>query len=206
MILRNFPWPPTAIFRGGCRQWPSGTNRWEACTNYEPVWISRTPPARSRARCRKPHRRLKHGYYASVSFTDVQVGRLLQEADRLGLNENTIIILWGDHGWKLGEHNGWCKQTNYEVDTRAPLMIYAARRQGQRAALQFLGGVRGYLPDSLRACRFRVPQILQGKSLTPLLAAPSAKVKDAAFSQFPRQARKARLHGLRHVHRTLSLC
>ena len=61
-------------------------------------------------------RELKHGYFASVSFIDAQVGRLLDELDRLGLAKNTIVVLWSDHGWKLGEHGGWCKQTNYEID------------------------------------------------------------------------------------------
>ncbi|MEX2112276.1 MAG: sulfatase, partial [Pirellulales bacterium] len=57
-------------------------------------------------------RQLKHGYYAALSFTDANVGKLLGELERLGLLENTIVILWGDHGWKLGEHGGWCKHTN----------------------------------------------------------------------------------------------
>ena len=78
-------------------------------------------------------RRLKHGYYASVSFVDSLVGRLLAELESLGLADNTIVVLWGDHGWKLGEHNSWCKQTNYEIDARVPLIIRApgAKANGQ---------------------------------------------------------------------------
>ena len=70
-------------------------------------------------------RRLIHGYRACVSFTDVQVGKVLDELDRLDLRQNTIIILWGDHGWKLGDYGEWCKHTNFEVDARAPLMVSA---------------------------------------------------------------------------------
>ncbi len=70
-------------------------------------------------------RLLRHGYYASVSYIDAQVGRLLDALDSLGLAENTIIVLWGDHGWKLGEHSSWCKMTNYDIDTRVPLIVSA---------------------------------------------------------------------------------
>jgi membrane-anchored protein YejM (alkaline phosphatase superfamily) len=68
-------------------------------------------------------RQLKHGYYAAVSYMDAQVGRVLDELERLGLRDNTIIILWGDHGWKLGEHDAWCKHSNVENDTWAPLIL-----------------------------------------------------------------------------------
>src|SRR6185503_588505 len=68
-------------------------------------------------------RQLKHGYYAAISYMDAQVGRVLDELDRLGLREKTIIILWGDHGWKLGEHDAWCKHSNCENDTNAPLLL-----------------------------------------------------------------------------------
>ncbi|MCJ7681165.1 MAG: sulfatase, partial [Candidatus Aminicenantes bacterium] len=74
---------------------------------------------------------LKHGYYACVSFIDAQIGRLLTELDRLRLRENTIVVIWGDHGWKLGEHRSWCKQTNYEIDTRSPLIISSPQAQAQ---------------------------------------------------------------------------
>ena len=57
-------------------------------------------------------RQLKHGYYAAISYMDAQVGKVLDELDRLGLRKNTIVILWGDHGWKLGEHDAWCKHSN----------------------------------------------------------------------------------------------
>ncbi|MBL9117004.1 MAG: sulfatase-like hydrolase/transferase [Verrucomicrobiaceae bacterium] len=132
-------------------------------------------------------RELRHGYYASVSFVDAQVGRLLAGLDELKLAQNTIVVLWSDHGWKLGEHGGWCKQTNYEIDTRAPLMIRApgARANGQKcdALVEFVD----IYPTLCELAGLPVPKTLEGISLKPLLDSSAAKVKDAAFSQFPRQ-------------------
>jgi iduronate 2-sulfatase len=132
-------------------------------------------------------RELKHGYYAAVSFVDVLVGRLLDELDRLGLAENTIVVLWGDHGWKLGEHNGWCKQTNYEVDTRSPLIIRApgAKANGKQshALVEFVD----IYPTLCDLADLPLPKQLEGVSLAPLLRGTADRVKDAAFSQFPRK-------------------
>lgn len=68
-------------------------------------------------------RTLKHGYYASISYMDAQLGRVLDERERTGLAQNTVIALWGDHGWKLGEHDGWCKHSNVENDTKVVLVF-----------------------------------------------------------------------------------
>src|SRR5690606_10905437 len=68
-------------------------------------------------------RELIHGYYASTSYTDAQVGKLLAALDRLGLTNNTIVVLWSDHGYHLGEKGLWCKTTNFELDTRVPLIF-----------------------------------------------------------------------------------
>ena len=70
-------------------------------------------------------RELKHGYAASVSFADAQVGKVLGELDQLGLRKNTIVVLWGDHGYKLGEYGAWCKHTNLELDTHVPFIVSA---------------------------------------------------------------------------------
>ena len=70
-------------------------------------------------------RHLMHGYYACVSYVDAQIGRLLDTLEEEGLTDNTIVVLWSDHGWKLGEYRGWGKMTNYEIDARVPLMIRA---------------------------------------------------------------------------------
>lgn len=129
-------------------------------------------------------RELIHGYYASVSYIDAQVGRLLDELDRLGIGENTIVVLWGDHGWKLGEHNGWCKMTNYEIDTRVPMIFsgYGALAKGRKskALTEFVD----IYPTLCALAGFPIPPHLQGTSMTPLLSDPDKVWKDAAFSQF----------------------
>ena len=70
-------------------------------------------------------RNLVHGYNAATSYTDAQVGLLLDELDELGLRENTIVVLWGDHGWQLGEHGLWCKHCNFNTSLNAPLVVRA---------------------------------------------------------------------------------
>lgn len=129
-------------------------------------------------------REMIHGYYASVSYVDAQVGRLLDALEKEGLAENTIIVLWGDHGWKLGEHNGWCKQTNYEIDTRVPMIFSGkgvkARGQKSAALTEFVD----IYPTLCEMAGFTVPSHLQGKSLLPLLSEPDLEWKKAAFSQF----------------------
>ena len=103
-------------------------------------------------------RLLKHGYYACVSYVDAQIGCVLNALDRLGLRENTIIVLWGDHGWKLGEHGSWGKQTNYEIDNRCALMISVP---GQAHEENHFGSGRtgGCIPHSVQLAGLKRPQI-----------------------------------------------
>jgi arylsulfatase A-like enzyme len=132
-------------------------------------------------------RELKHGYYAAVSFIDTQVGRLLDELERLGLAKNTIVVLWGDNGWKLGEHGGWCKQTNYEIDTRVPLIVRAPGAKANGRQSDALVELLDIYPTLCDLAALPTPPVLEGKRLTPVLDDARAKVKDAAFSQFPRK-------------------
>lgn len=132
-------------------------------------------------------RELKHGYFASVSFIDAQVGRLLEALDQQGLAQNTIVVVWSDHGWKLGEHGGWCKQTNYEIDTRAPLLVRApdAKANGQScsALVEFVD----IYPTLCDLAKLPKLAVLDGRSFAPLLNDTHAPHKDAAFSQFERK-------------------
>ena len=132
----------------------------------------------------KQQRELLHAYYACVSYIDAQVGRLMGELERLGLKENTIVVLWGDHGWKLGEHNSWGKQTNYEIDTRVPLIISGQHVEAKGETTKALTEFVDVYPTLLDMAGFEVPKHLQGKSLKPILADAGTSIKDAAYSQF----------------------
>jgi len=132
-------------------------------------------------------RKLIHAYRAATSFTDANVGKVLAEIDRLGLRENTIVVLWGDHGWKLGEHASWCKHSNTENDTNAPLILSApgakAIGQSTTALVEFVD----VFPTLCDLAGLSLPHQLEGTSMKPLLSDPARTWKAAAFSQYPRQ-------------------
>jgi arylsulfatase A-like enzyme len=137
---------------------------------------------------------LIHGYHAAVSYTDAQVGILLNTLDSLGLTDNTVIVLWGDHGWHLGDHNLWCKHTNFEQATRAPLIISAPGFKSSKTSspTEFVD----VFPTLCDLAGVSIPTNLDGKSLVPIMKNPTAKVKQFAVSQYPRSTNaveKARL-------------
>ncbi len=131
-------------------------------------------------------RHLKHGYLASVSYVDAQIGRLLDALDELGLAEDTIVVLWSDHGWKLGEHRSWGKMTNYEVDARVPLIVRApghAAGAESRALVELLD----VYPTLAELCGLPAPEDLEGESFAALLDDPAAPGPDAAYHVFLRE-------------------
>ncbi len=130
-------------------------------------------------------RKLIHGYYAAVSMIDAQIGKLLDALDANGLSENTIIVLWGDHGWKLGEYGNWCKHSNMELDTNAPLIISAPGMQ-RGAKTESLAEFVDVYPTLCDLSGLDKPKHLEGKSLVPVLKNPEVKIKDVAISQYPR--------------------
>jgi len=129
-------------------------------------------------------RQLIHGYYACVSFVDQLIGNLINELDRMGLRENTVIVLWGDHGWHLGDHSMWCKHTNYEQATRAPLMFSDNKIKpgASHSPVEFVD----IFPTLCDLAGIKIPDHLDGVDLTPLMEGKVDKVKDFAVSQFPR--------------------
>ena len=134
-------------------------------------------------------RAMIHGYHAAVSYVDAQLGRVLDELDRLGLTSNTIIVLWGDHGWHLGDHGMWCKHTNYEEATRIPLLIAApgVAKAGMRSkAMVESVDLYPTLYELAELPKPKLAQTLEGKSLVPILKKPSRDSKEAIFHVFPR--------------------
>lgn len=134
-------------------------------------------------------RLLKHGYYASVSFVDACFGKLMRGLEDLGLDKNTIVVVWGDHGWKLGEHGSWCKQTNYNIDTRVPLLVHVPGRSAAGVPCDRLIELVDLYPTLCDAAGIDVPESMEGTSFLPLLSDPKRKWKSAAFSQFHRSPR-----------------
>lgn len=126
---------------------------------------------------------------------DAQLGRVLDELDRLKLTENTIIVLWGDHGWKLGEHNRWCKHSNFEDDTRSPLIISVPGTKHAGTKTDALTEFVDIYPTLAELANIKAPSHLEGKSLVPVLHNPTTTHRTAAFSQYPRTVNRQRLMG-----------
>ena len=127
-------------------------------------------------------RNLRHGYFACISYIDAQVGRVLAELDRLGLRENTIVLLYGDHGWHLGDHGLWGKITNFEIAARAPLIISAPGMTANRKTMALTEFLDIY-PTLAELAGLPVAKKLEGRSLVPVLLDPARGHNPAAFTQ-----------------------
>ncbi len=125
------------------------------------------------------------GYYAAASFADSQVGRVLAELDRLGLRDSTIIVLWGDHGWQLGEHGCWDKHTNFEVATRAPLIFSYPGQTTRGTKTDVLTEFVDIYPTLCDLAGLPLPGGLEGHSLMFALKDPNQQWARAAYSQWP---------------------
>ena len=138
-------------------------------------------------------RTLIHGYHAAVSYMDAQLGKVLDEFDRLGLATNTIVLLWGDHGWHLGDHGSWCKHDNYEQATRIPLIITApgVTKPNTRATNALVETVDIYptLAELAGLPPPQVPQGIEGKSFVAALRDPNLGTKNYLYHVYPRGER-----------------
>ena len=135
-------------------------------------------------------RRLLHGYYAAVSYADAQIGKVLDSLDRLGLTESTIVVLWGDHGWHLGDHGLWAKMTNFEEAARIPFIISAPGVTKPGGKTEALAQTVDVYPTLLELAGVPSPETtpeLEGKSLVPVLKDPAAKVHDSVLHVVPNQ-------------------
>lgn len=128
-------------------------------------------------------RTLIHGYYACVSYTDAQIGRILDELDRLGLTEETVVVLWGDHGWNLGEHTLWCKHSCFEISMHAPLIVRVPGKKGGQKTNGLTEFIDIY-PSLCELCDLPAPKHLQGRSFAPLLDDPNQAWKESAIGRF----------------------
>jgi iduronate 2-sulfatase len=131
-------------------------------------------------------RTLIHGYRAATSYMDAQVGRVLEALRETGLEKNTIIVLWGDHGWHLGDHGMWCKHTNYEQAARIPLIVVKPDASHQGASTAELVESVDVYPTLCELAGLPVPSGLDGSSFATVLDEPDATTKRAIFHAYPR--------------------
>ena len=125
-------------------------------------------------------RKLKHGYFSCVSYIDNEIGRLISALKKMSLYENTVIVLVGDHGWQLGEHNLWAKHCNYQTSLKVPLLIKAANQKQQQKVNAVVELIDLY-PTLCELCGISKPKHLQGKSLVNLRTKNS---NSTAFSKY----------------------
>jgi iduronate 2-sulfatase len=132
-------------------------------------------------------RKLIHGYYAATSYMDAQVGLVLDALEKNGLADSTLVILWGDHGWHLGDHGIWCKHTNYEQATRIPLLLAGPGVKSGRS--NALVETVDLFPTVLAWAGAKKPAPegqLDGKSFLPVVTEGAATHRDHAIHVYPR--------------------
>lgn len=130
----------------------------------------------------KFHRIMRHGYLACTSYTDKLTGDVLAELDRLGLAENTIVVLWGDHGWHLGEHDFWGKHNTMHLATRVPLIVkMPGKGPGVTSSLVETTDI---FPSLCALAGIAPPATVQGRDFSALLEAPRKPFREAAYSRF----------------------
>lgn len=140
------------------------------------------------------NRRLLHGYAACVSYMDANVGKVLDALEASGEADRTIVVFWGDHGWKLGDHYSWCKHTNFEVDTRVPLMMRVPGAQGGESTEALVELIDLY-PTLCELAGLPIPEHTQGKSFARLFGGDLSSHRASAYSSYPHG--KATGHSIR---------
>ena len=137
-------------------------------------------------------RTLVHGYYAALSYMDAQIGRVLDELDALGLSDDTIIVLWGDHGFHLGDHGMWTKHTNYEQANRIPMIFVGSgiQRSATTDALAETVDIFPTLAELAGLPQPTGPQPIDGVSLVPVVRDAQARVRDHVYHAFPRHGHR----------------
>ncbi len=136
-------------------------------------------------------RHLIHGYYAATSYADAQIGKVLAALDRLGLADNTIVALWGDHGWHLGDHGMWCKHTNYEQAARIPVVVAPPGSTRGFASTAMIETVDLY-PTLCELAGLPIPDTIDGRSFANVIRQSSASARDYVTHVYPRGNRLGR--------------
>ncbi len=160
-------------------------------------------PAHALGSQKKEHARLTddlrqqaiQAYFASITFMDAQVGRVLDALERSGLADNTIVVFTSDHGYHLGEHGLWQKMSLFEESARVPLIIAAPKAGSKGTVAATPVGLIDLYPTLVELCGFEPPAGLQGQSLVPILKDPSQPGRGWALSQVTRRARPDRIFG-----------
>ncbi|MEW4489290.1 sulfatase [Thalassoglobus sp. JC818] len=180
------------------REYPAGSPAYAAksplgeLNQYKP--IPENPPL-----SQEQETTLIHGYYAALSYMDAQLGRVIDELDELGLSEDTLIVLWGDHGYHLGDHGAWTKHTNYEQANRIPILVVAPGTTTPGTSSSALIETVDIFPTLTELAGLPAPQeseavkqTIDGQSLVPLLKNPDAPHRGYAYHCFPRGKRLGR--------------
>ncbi len=138
----------------------------------------------------KLKRQLIHGYYASTSYVDAQIGKVTEALRELELDKNTIVVLWGDHGFHLGDLGIWTKHTNYEQANRIPMIIVAPGVTEEKSFTKQLAESVDIYPTLASLAGLpspKGPQPIDGKNLVPVLKNPDQRVRDHAYHVYPRR-------------------
>jgi arylsulfatase A-like enzyme len=154
----------------------------EARFNYGELRAYSNIPNNSEPLDDETSRWLKHGYYACVSYTDALIGKVLDALEETGQAENTIVILWGDHGFSLGEHTHWCKHTCFHNAMHTPLIIKAPEYAGGKTTA--LASYVDIYPTLCELAGIEVPVHLQGESLAGIMKHPE-KTGGTEFTRYP---------------------
>lgn len=166
---------------------PKGSPGFAATSGKDFYWYKGVPQVSGEALPESFKRECLHGYLAAISYVDAQVGRLLAALEETGLDKNTVVVYWSDHGYYMGEHTWWgAKHNNYEGATRNCMIIATPGQKtaGQRTAA--LAQAVDIAPTLTELCGLPAHEGFQGRSLKPLLENPRGSVNEAAYSWYPK--------------------
>lgn len=127
---------------------------------------------------------LRRAYYACVSYADAQVGHLMNQLEKLGLKDNTVVVLWGDHGYKLGDYNSWCKWSNMHMDTNVPFIFNVPNGKKGLISKSPVETLDIY-PTLAELCGLEAPAHLEGQSIVPLMSDPTLQEDRVVYTMWP---------------------